>query len=511
MIYEKKKTAVGAGRRLKYLGRTLVVLQIIAVLIVSVRMAFMNILPAGYMIACIIAMLTVCALLWLATGKKVFTLVVIIVSLLMICLLFHAFAAMNRLDDTLKRVSSEDGQETVQMAVITLADASANELTDCGGSKIGCIRNDITVPGVKKVIDDANAFPAVYTEYDDVLTLAEALLNGMENVIILNREYIDMISEQDNYTGFSEKVKILYVLEVNVPVSGAETKSGGKAETEPGMKGDGQESYMLSSDEKTIVIYVSGIDTFGSINVKSRSDVNILIALNMETGQMQLINTPRDYYVILPGKGADKLTHGGLYGVECSKEVLENLYGITIDYYLRINFSGFEDIIDLMGGIDVFSAYDFTVEPIRHYTVGYNHLSGIEALAFARERYSFAEGDVQRGTNQMEVIKAVISKAASADILVNYQELLEEVSECFQTDMPPEVIYDLVRYQLSNNVTWKIDSFTVRGTGSHETTYSIPGTTSYVMLPDNDDVAEARRLIENVMAGDMLPTDKAGN
>ena len=155
-----------------------------------------------------------------------------------------------------------------------------------------------------------------------------------------------------------------------------------------------------------------------------------------------------------------------------------------------------------MGGIDVYSEYEFTVEPIKHYTVGYNHLSGIEALAFARERYSFSNGDVQRGSNQMEVIKAIISKALSTDMLVNYSEIMEEVSECFQTDLPPNVIYDLVRYQLSNNVPWQVDSFTVKGTGSHEVTYSIPGTTSYVMIPNEEDVKEARRLIEDVLAGD---------
>jgi len=188
--------------------------------------------------------------------------------------------------------------------------------------------------------------------------------------------------------------------------------------------------------------------------------------------------------------------------VECSREVLENLYGITIDYYVRVNFSGFEEIIDLLGGIDVHSEYDFTVEPVRHYTVGYNHLSGIEALAFARERHPFAEGDVQRGTNQMEVIKAVIAKAESTDLLKGYEEILEKVSECIQTDIPPETIYSLVRYQLSGRTAWQVDSFTIRGTDSHEVTYSIPGASSYVMLPDEEDVAEAERLIEDVLGRD---------
>ena len=64
--------------------------------------------------------------------------------------------------------------------------------------------------------------------------------------------------------------------------------------------------------------------------------------------------------------------------------MLERLYGVQIDYYLRINFSGFVDIIDALGGIDVNSEYEFTVEPIKTYHVGINHLTGLEALAFAK-------------------------------------------------------------------------------------------------------------------------------
>lgn len=139
---------------------------------------------------------------------------------------------------------------------------------------------------------------------------------------------------------------------------------------------------------------------------------------------------------------------------------------------------------------------------MRHYTAGYNHLTGTEALAFARERYSFAEGDVQRGANQMEVIKAVSARLISSDMLANYEKILEEVSECVQTDMPPETVYGLVRNQLSRGLSWEIAGYTVKGRGSREPTYSIPGATSCVMYPDEEDVAEAGRLMEEVLSAD---------
>lgn len=178
---------------------------------------------------------------------------------------------------------------------------------------------------------------------------------------------------------------------------------------------------------------------------------------------------------------------------------LENLYGIKIDYYIRMNFSGFESVIDTLGGVNVYSQYDFTVDPIKHYTVGYNHLTGLEALAFARERHAFANGDIQRGINQMEVIKAVISRMTSVDALENYDKLLGEVEDCVMMDIPSNVIYDLVRYQLSSDVSWKIDNYTVTGTGDSTYTYSMPNRTCYVMQPDEDKVDEAKKLIEDVL------------
>jgi LCP family protein required for cell wall assembly len=162
-------------------------------------------------------------------------------------------------------------------------------------------------------------------------------------------------------------------------------------------------------------VYISGMDTWGHISVASRSDVNILAAVNPQTKQILLVSTPRDYYVPLSisGGAKDKLTHAGIYGIDVSEDTMEMLYDVDIDYYFKLNFSGFEGLIDAMGGITVWSDYDFTVDPIKHYVVGENQLTGLEALAFARERHAFAGGDRQRGTNQMNVIQSVIDKMCS--------------------------------------------------------------------------------------------------
>lgn len=261
------------------------------------------------------------------------------------------------------------------------------------------------------------------------------------------------------------------------------------------------ETEETTVDLGTFILYFSGIDVWGWTDIQSRSDVNIMAAVNTKTRHIQLINTPRDYYVTMPisPELRDKLTHAGLYGVENSMGTLENLYGIDIDYYLRMNFSGFESIIDTLGGVDVYSEYDFTVEPIKHYTEGYNHLTGLEALAFVRERHAFLAGDNQRGKNQMALIQAMICKVCSSEFLLNYSDFLEQLNDMYRTNMPMDVAADLIHNQLLNDTEWIVDTYSVTGTGGNERTYSIPDSYAYVMIPDENDVAEAKALVTSVL------------
>lgn len=262
-----------------------------------------------------------------------------------------------------------------------------------------------------------------------------------------------------------------------------------------------EQEIQTEKDMGTFVVYFSGIDVWGWTDTKSRSDVNIIAAVNTNTRHIQLINTPRDYYVEMPiSNGAkDKLTHAGLYGVENSMGTLSMLYDIDIDYYLRVNFSGFEAIIDEMGGVDVYSEYDFTVDPIKHYTEGYNHLTGLEALAFVRERHAFSSGDNQRGRNQMALLNAMIQKVCSADFLANHDKIIEDLADMYRTNIPDDVIAGLIFNQLLNNETWTVDSYAVTGTGGTETTYSTPDSAGYVMIPNDADVEQAKELLQSVL------------
>lgn len=243
-------------------------------------------------------------------------------------------------------------------------------------------------------------------------------------------------------------------------------------------------------------VYISGIDTYGEISTVSRSDVNMLAVVNPANNSILLVNTPRDYYVQLHGTTGikDKLTHAGVYGIDMSRKTLEDLYGIEIPYYVRVNFSSLVTIVDTVGGVEVYSDRDF-----KSFRVGANQLNGTQALEFSRERYSFSEGDRQRGRNQQRVIEALVSKLSTPGTLVNYQAVLGAIQGAVQTNIPPAFISKLVSTQVQDMKRWSTSSISVDGTGSMGPTHSMGSQPLYIMIPNEDSLASARAQIKTQM------------
>ena len=269
--------------------------------------------------------------------------------------------------------------------------------------------------------------------------------------------------------------------------------------------------------KEPFVVYLSGVDNRGELTDKARSDVNILAVVNPKIKRVALVNTPRDYYVDLAGTDSkDKLTHAGLYGVETSMATLGNLYGVNVEHYIRINFSGFINIIDAIGGVDVYSDQAFTsvgspgyYDPTT-FAEGWNHLDGKSALAFARERHAFASGDIQRGIDQMKVIDAMVNKLKSPALLMSFSKLMDAAADCFVTSLSQDQITALVRMQLSDLASWDIQSCSVTGTsGKSSKCYSAKGQSLYVMKPDENSVNEAKALIASVLDGEGSVSDTA--
>ena len=329
------------------------------------------------------------------------------------------------------------------------------------------------------------------TEFTDMIEMADALLNDQIQGIILNSAFIETIADDENHAEFAVQVRQLESISFTTIIKDTSVNN-------------------ITTDPFTV--YLSGIDVYGDISTTSRSDVNILATVNPKTKQVLLVSTPRDYYVqtTVSGGSYDKLTHAGIYGIDCSMGTLSNLYGLDVQYFFRINFTGFQNIIDALGGITVYSDVAFnTLHEGAHIQVGENNLSGKEALGFARERYALAGGDNDRGKNQMKVIKAVIDKACSPAILNNFSGLVDSVSGSFDTNMSSDEISSLVKMELSDMASWNVVQYAVAGKGTKSTTFSMPNATSYVMEPDYSAVETAKTLQQQVLNGEIIQDPNA--
>ena len=316
-------------------------------------------------------------------------------------------------------------------------------------------------------------------EYQDNDTLIDALYAKDVKVIVINEANRSPIEEY--YKTFSDDTRVLNTHKVETVI---------------------QEDEKLDDITKTpFNVYLSGIDVYGSIKATSRSDVNVIVTVNPNTKQILLTSTPRDYYVPLTVSNGipDKLTHAGIHGVDCSIGTLENLYGIDIDYYVRVNFTSVRKIVDLLGGVKVYSDYDFTSDWGPSFKKGYNQVNGKQALAFCRERHHFANGDYQRGRDHQHMSEAILNKAMSPDILPNYADLLKTASKNFQTNMSTKEITALAKMQLNDMSQWTIKYANAAGQGASKTTYSYQSRKLYVCVPDYNSVAKITKRINKVL------------
>jgi LCP family protein required for cell wall assembly len=342
-----------------------------------------------------------------------------------------------------------------------------------------------------KVIEKEVGQDIATAEYDTVFDTVDALYRGEIGAMILNYSYEEIISDMEGYEDFTSLTKIIYEHDIETVVEQTEV----------------EDPVDVTSD--VFVVYLSGSDTRSAKLSTSRSDVNILVFVNPTNKQVLLLNTPRDYYVpisISSNGTRDKLTHCGIYGVDCSMDTLGALYDTSVDYYMKVNFEGFKTLVDAIGGIEVESDKTFVTT---HYDVqiyeGMNELDGEGALGFVRERYAFSDGDNARGRNTMRVVAAIINKLSSGTtILSNYSAIMKSMEGMFVTNMSSDEIADLVRMQLSDMGSWDIRSYAVTGTGASETTYSIPNQRAYVMVPDESSVDKAKELIDKMESGELL-------
>ena len=461
-------------------GKLVTLIQLAVSVICIVLIWNSGLAPVKYMVPLIIVLLV----LFAATHalqyprNKVVRYVGMIISLLMTIVLAVGSVALMKTDDVLQKIGGAT-YKTDNMVVVVKKDDKAENISDAQNYRFGyqtVVDQDNTEKMVKDVTNVIGRDLKTET-YESLTDEANALLNGNIDAAIFNEGYMSMID--DSIEGFSDQVKILY-------------QYGIKTEIKQEKQADVSEPFN---------VFISGIDVAGPITTNSRSDVNIIMTVNPQIRKILLTTTPRDYYVTIPnvsGEQRDKLTHAGIYGVDASMNTLENLYGIDISYYARVNFTSLETIVDALGGVDVNSEVEFTAGGYS-FTKGMNHMDGKQALAFSRERYSFQEGDNQRGKDQEAVLTAIIQKATSPAIIKSANEILATVSDCVETNMTSDEMAKFINVQLNDGASWNIESQAASGKGDTQACYSSGSQLLYVMWPDEAVVANVSDKMQKVL------------
>lgn len=482
---------------------------VITIIVIMLSVVFMGLLamtkmvPTIYMLIIGIVLAVIAAIIWLLVWHTRYTGRFIggtVLAVIMIAILAFGGFYINKTRSAISNISGET-TEVTQMAVYVKSDDAADSVEATAGYTYGILSSldRENTDGAVAHLNSQFGTEVQTKEYAGLTELADGILNGEVNAMLLNSGYLSVYEDMDGYTDFSTKIKEVGTVEVESTIQSAE-------ESTP------VEPITTANGGKVYTIYLSGIDTRGEMTAKSRSDVNIIATVNTDTHEILLVSTPRDYFVPLSisGGAPDKLTHAGIYGIDVCMDTLGMLYDIDINYYFRINFGGFVKVIDALGGITVNSDYDFDSKNILgyHFNKGENYLNGEQALIFARERYAFQEGDRQRGKNQMEVIRGVVKKALSPEILTSYSSILSSLDGCFGTNITYEEIAQILQQQLTNGGDWTIISYSVNGTGATEKPYSM-SQKAYVMVPDYNTVDKAKSLMEKVRNGEVVTQEEA--
>jgi LCP family protein required for cell wall assembly len=372
--------------------------------------------------------------------------------------------------------NSESSLKTDYLDIVVRNSDKAQELADTAEYKFGIV-DDLSKDEKETLLDTIRMKSGLkdvslieYKSYSTALEAAKALLEKEVDVAVYREAYGPILEEVlDDYVN---SIRVLENYEI-------------RTEMEYEFVEPGEPFHML----------ISGIDVKGDISQASRSDVNIIVTINPKTKKILMTTTPRDYYVEIPEVSngmKDKLTHAGIYGEDASIRTLENLYNIDISYYVRVNFTTLIDVVDAIDGVDVWSDYEFDcyTDHKVHIDKGWNHLNGRQALAFCRERYSFPDGDNQRGKDQEAVLKAIIEKVTSPALIVNASGLIDSMRGSYQTDLPESKIAELINQQLSEGTDWTIiRQATASGGGGMMDTFS--GGVLSVTLPDEYSVKKS--------------------
>lgn len=363
-------------------------------------------------------------------------------------------------------------KEITSYYIIVMKESKYDEISDLYG------KNLTYYEGTSQEVLSKIRLELNYSTVKNIDSLKDRLYTTKTDSILVS----DLIKEdlEEKYTDFSERTRVLKTIDITKNVEDITKK--------------------VSIKNTSFNVLISGMDSYGTINKTTRNDVNMIATVNPNTNKVLLTSIPRDYYVQLHGKTGykDKLTHAGIYGINTVVQTIEDLFGIDINYYVRVNFTTVESLVNTIGPIEIYSDKAMSLDGCK-YVVGTNTVNGKCALRFARERHSYVEGDNHRIKNQQEVIKGIFNKLSkSAMVVTDYTSILDSLDGKFATNMDMKDITAFIKYELEDITKYEILDTQVTGTGSMELTYSYPHQKLYVMFPSEQSVESAKEYINKI-------------
>ncbi len=488
-------------RKALLIGRLLAGLLILLSAIFTTVLMICNILPTRYLLLIqLILFFFVFFNSWFLFSKK-FKLwiksVASFFSLIVIFILFVGLVYIQKTYDFLGKIG-ERGYITEKYFIVVNNDSNYNDFNELKDKKVGTYNEHIelydeALKQYKSLVGDVEVSSYSETEenkpglieYGDVDTMARDLMKNEIDAIILSESHKETMDS--DLEGFIGKVKVFKEIDIKVK------------------KENTLEHPDVNVRKEAFTIFLAGSDSRGDISKRSNCDVNMVITINPNTYEILMVSIPRDYYVQLHGTTGykDKLTHAGYYGVDMSINTIKDLMGIKIDYYVKVGFTTVTKLVDMIGGIDIYS--DKTFKPLHGGGVtvhqGMNHMDGALALAFARERKAYSGGDRHRIQNQQDIISAIIKKMTGEklDMLRNYGKILDALADCFETNFDKDDITDLVKLQLDKMPKWVIKTYNLNGFDSSGYTYSYGNKSKlWVMEPNYETVNKASEYINGM-------------
>lgn len=463
------------------------VISSILTVIFFVYLITLGMLPTKYIIAFVVAILVLYSIFLLFIIPKNIKIVFKITSTVLlfiistILFLFGVIYIDKAIDFIDKIDNSVVQKENYYLVVSSESDKSSVDSMD--NKTIGVYNTNLGLGNLDKALNLLDKKIDFYkSSYDDLQLMIEDLNNGVIDGLLINDSINTLIETDLSY--FELSIKTIYTISIlveNVDIV-----------------------KYVDVTNTPFNIYIAGSDAYGSIDRITNTDVNMVITVDPINNKLLLTSIPRDYYVKLPNlNGMDKITHAGYYGTQTSVKAIEELLDIEINYYAKVNFSTVKEVVDAIGGIEVYNEFSFCMveSPEVCFKSGNIHLDGYRALMYARERKTFANGDVQRVKNQQKVLTAVIKKiTSSTSIITSYSEILDSISNNFMTNLDNKSIANLVKKQLNNMKGWTIQNQNLTGHNLYTTeTYSYPDMNLYVMQQDEKSVNNARQKIKEFM------------